>query len=110
MPYINEQNRPALDKYAQDIGFYFRCTMEKICLETDPSDVQFMKVLGDLNYLFSNIIMRTSGELNYNKIAMITGVLENIKQEFYRRAASSYEDKKIDQNGDISVYKQFRRV
>jgi hypothetical protein len=37
---------------------------------------------------------------------MITGVLENIKQEFYRRAASSYEDKKIIENGDIKEYKR----
>lgn len=105
MPYINEQNRPILDKYAADIAFHFRCTMEKICLETDPSDVQLMRVLGDLNYLFSSILMRTGGEINYNKIAMITGVLENVKQEFYRRVAATYEDKKIVQNGDIAVYK-----
>jgi hypothetical protein len=36
---------------------------------------------------------------------MITGVLENIKQEFYRRVAENYENKKIIQNGDIKEYK-----
>jgi hypothetical protein len=50
--------------------------------------------------------MTTCGTINYNKIAMITGVLENVKQEFYRRAASQYEDKKILTNGDIKVYKK----
>jgi hypothetical protein len=46
------------------------------------------------------------GDTSYPKIAMITGVLENIKQEFYRRVASNYEDKKILENGDIKEYKR----
>jgi hypothetical protein len=37
---------------------------------------------------------------------MITGVLENIKQEFYRRIGVSLEDKKIIENGDIPEYKR----
>jgi hypothetical protein len=45
---------------------------------------------------------------SYNKIAMITGVLENIKQEFYRRIAAPYEDTKIIQNGDIKEYKKLK--
>jgi hypothetical protein len=44
-------------------------------------------------------------DVSYGKIAIITGVLENIKQEFYRRIASSYEDKKILENGDIKEYR-----
>jgi hypothetical protein len=36
----------------------------------------------------------------------MTGVLENIKQEFYRRAAAPYEDRKINQNGDVKEYKK----
>jgi hypothetical protein len=39
---------------------------------------------------------------------MVTGVLENIKQEFYRRIASQYEDKKILENGDIIEYKTIK--
>ena len=45
------------------------------------------------------------GKTSYTKIAVATGVLENIKQEFYRRIASSYEDKKIIENGDIKEYR-----
>jgi len=29
------------------------------------------------------------------------GVLECIKQEFYRRAVAPYEDKKKEENGDV---------
>jgi hypothetical protein len=36
---------------------------------------------------------------------MITGVLENVKQEFYRRIATAYEEKKIIENGDIKEYR-----
>jgi hypothetical protein len=36
---------------------------------------------------------------------MITGVVENVKQEFYRRVAVPYEEEKIVQNGDIKEYK-----
>jgi hypothetical protein len=39
---------------------------------------------------------------------MITGVLENIKQEYYRRVAEPYEDKKIIENGDIKEYKRLK--
>jgi hypothetical protein len=46
------------------------------------------------------------GTPSYPKIAIITGVLENIKQEYYRRVASTYEDQKISQNGDIKEYKR----
>ena len=33
---------------------------------------------------------------------------ENIKQEFYRRVAETYEDKKILENGDIKEYKRLK--
>jgi hypothetical protein len=37
---------------------------------------------------------------------MATGVIENIKQELYRRVAATYEDQKILSNGDIVEYKK----
>lgn len=64
----------------------------------------FQESLGDLNYLFSRIISAHMGKVSYCKIAMATGVLENVKQEFYRRLAAPYEDMKIDLNGDIKEY------
>jgi hypothetical protein len=43
--------------------------------------------------------------ISYKNIAMATGVLENIKQELYRRIAAPYEDRKVLENGDIKEYK-----
>jgi hypothetical protein len=59
-----------------------------------------------INYCFSRVLYQVMGNVSYSKIAMATGVLENIKQEFYRRVAETYEDKKIAENGDIKEYKK----
>ncbi len=60
---------------------------------------------GELNYIVTRLAMRTEmGLSGYAEFAMLTGVLENIKQEMYRRAVSPYEDEKIKQNGDVEEY------
>ena len=58
---------------------------------------------GTLNYFITKTILAyiEEKELSYNTIATVTGVLENVKQEFYRRVAVPYEDKKIAENGDV---------
>lgn len=59
--------------------------------------------VGELNYLISltcKTYMINEG-LSYKSINDVIGVLECVKQEFYRRIAVPYEDKKIEQNGDI---------
>ena len=66
---------------------------------------EFATILGDINYCFSRIIYGVMRDVSYRNIAMVTGVLENIKQEYYRRIAEPYEDIKIRQNGDIKEYK-----
>jgi len=40
----------------------------------------------------------------YFTIARVTGVLQNVSQEFYRRMAGPYEDDAIQKNGDIPEY------
>jgi hypothetical protein len=96
MPYIKEEKREELDPCIDNL---IKCL--------DPEkDLIISNILGDINYTFSRILGGLMGTPSYNKIAMITGVLENIKQEFYRRVAESYEDKKILENGDIKEYKK----
>lgn len=97
MPYIKEEKREELDPCIDNL---IKCL--------DPEkDLMIDNILGDINYTFSRILSGLMGTPSYNKIAMITGVLENVKQEFYRRVAQPYEDLKIRQNGDISEYKKF---
>jgi hypothetical protein len=108
MPYISESDRKQLDASIDQLVNSILETSIKNHNDFNINNVnsfQVLNMLGNINYCFSRILMKLSGDLSYTKIAMITGVIENIKQEFYRRAASWYEDKKIVQNGDIKEYK-----
>ena len=59
-------------------------------------------VWGDLNYVISVVIKELADRpLSYKRINAIVGVLECVKQEFYRKIASPYEDLKCDENGNI---------
>jgi hypothetical protein len=115
MPYIKEENRASLDHC---IDHMMECLKSNVTPSADNphanpyreklTNQEFLSICGDLNYIFSRIISGTMGEVSYPKIAIVTGVLENIKQEFYRRVAETYEDKKILENGDIKEYKRLK--
>lgn len=100
MPYIDEEERKELD-FAIDI-MVDNILDNKTGLN-NPND--FSHFLGRINYCFSRIIMGVMKNISYKNIAMATGVLENIKQELYRRIAAPYEDRKVLENGDIKEYK-----
>ena len=101
MPYIKEDERLELDDC---IELMIKCIKDNKTALVNPHD--FSNFLGRINYCFSRIISGVMGTVSYSKIAMATGVLENIKQEFYRRVAEKYEDNKILANGDIKEYKR----
>lgn len=63
---------------------------------------------GELNYIISQLCAHyiESKGLNYQNINEVMGVLGCAKEEFYRRVAIPYEDKKILESGDID-YKKF---
>lgn len=99
MPYINEEERQELDEC---ISQMVECIINTKVGLNNPQD--FSNFLGRINYCFSRVIMGVMRNISYKNIAMVTGVLENIKQEFYRRAAAPYENQKINENGDIREY------
>jgi hypothetical protein len=53
---------------------------------------------GDMNYVITRMIKEVY-PLRYFHINRAVGLLECIKQEFYRRVAAPYEDTKIKENG-----------
>lgn len=109
MPYIKENDRETFDHIIDQMSFVFRCSFKnETCKEDNLTDEQFLALLGKINYCFSRVLGELMGDVSYTKVAMITGVLENIKQEFYRRVAEPYEDKKIVENGDIKEYKRLK--
>jgi hypothetical protein len=102
MPYIIEEERQELDESIQN--------MTNAILGINPprypiNPHNFAGFLGRINYCFSRVLMKVMRDVSYAKVAMATGVLENIKQEFYERVARPYENRKIAENGDIPEYK-----
>lgn len=104
MPYIKEKNRVVLDRAIGGAVETIKSNVEK-SFGDDLDANELLKLSGDMNYFISRLIGQLMGDVSYGKICIITGVLENIKQEYYRRVASPYEDKKITENGDIKEYK-----
>lgn len=102
MPYVKEEFRLKLDPCINDM---VNCLMSASDITSESTDIS--DTLGNINYCFTRVVAKLIGQPNYNKIAMVTGVLENIKQELYRRVASPYEDLKINQNGDVKEYKKW---
>jgi len=87
MPYIKKEERQELDKLLQPLIDF---------LKTKGTE----EVDGQINYVFTRVLasLYKPRYFNYNR-AM--GVLECIKQEFYRRVVAPYEDKKKEENGDV---------
>ena len=67
---------------------------------------------GELNYVISRLCHFVIGEENnigekfvnrtYAGLNSVMGVLECVKQEFYRTVVAPYEDTKKEQNGPVS--------
>ena len=87
LPYIKQEDRPRYDKTVDKLITLLK---ERPLESTD----------GDLNYIITRIIKEVY-PLRYFHINRAMGVLECVKQEFYRRVAAPYEDIKIKQNGDV---------
>ena len=97
MPYIKEEKREFLNSAVEK-------NVECLSHGNILSNEEFLAISGEINYLFSRTLGRLMGTTSYAKLAIITGVLENIKQEFYRRVGEPYEDQKIRENGDIREF------
>ncbi len=92
MPYVDRQRRAKLDQLIEALNY----RLDDLGYEP-----------GDFNYVFSRLCgLWFKAEPRYGTIARITGVLENVKQEFYRQVAGGYEDEAIKKNGDLDEYKR----
>ena len=91
MPYIPSKDRRDLDPHIDEL-------VDAIKKEAQEHDGDFE---GLLNYVLTRIVLRIIPERRYKFIARVTGVLENVKQEFYRRFAVPYEEEKKEETGDV---------
>lgn len=85
MPYIKPSNRRKFDSL-----------IEKAVYELD------ILSSGDLNYFISSVVWKLfENDKSYSTANKLMGVLECVKQEFYRRKVVPYEEEKIKENGDL---------
>lgn len=86
MPYIKQDRRKFIADKEIDIISY--------------SDIENA---GELQYamavMFKSYMERKG--LNYQNCNDVMGALDGAAQEFYRRVVAPYEDKKIEENGDV---------
>lgn len=60
---------------------------------------------GDLNYVITQKVLEFLGPLpTYGLFNAAIGALECAKLELYRRMVTPYEDRKIEENGDVYPY------
>ena len=84
MPYIKKERRKVFDDF-----------LEKLALEVQNE--------GELNYCIyklASLVIDRKGE-SYSNLSMCSSAMEHAKLEWYRRKLAPYEDKKIEENGDI---------
>ena len=91
MPYIAQEDRRALDPAIEKL-------VDAVRERAEQHQGSFE---GYLNYALTRLVLGVVPERRYASIARVTGVLENVKQEFYRRYAAPYEDEQIDKSGAV---------
>ena len=86
MPYIKKEEREKV-----------KVLLNSLCSE--------LKTKGQYNYVISYLLhnyIKTNG-LKYEHLNDAMGIIECVKQEFYRTVAAPYEDIKKKENGDITL-------
>lgn len=88
MPYIPEKDRNMFEKALKELWV----------------TIQYEGISkGELNYILSTVAkyyLERHGK-SYGILSDIIGAFEGAKLEFYRRLVGPYEDKKIEENGDV---------
>lgn len=94
MPYVNKVIRRQTRAPLETLIAYVR---------EQPPETQ----AGTLNYLVSELVgrgVKPKTGWRYNSLHLAYGVFAAAGAEFYRRLLSPYEDRAIDNNGDITAY------
>jgi tRNA G26 N,N-dimethylase Trm1 len=97
MPYVDQATRDCVD-----------ALLGELC--TDINSVTGEDTIeGMMNYVITSLLNRCmiGDEPRYKKINRAMGVLECVKQEFYRRLAIPYENGAVAKNGDMPCYSGF---
>lgn len=99
MPYIKQESRDVLDPVIEQL----HRALVQMELDDETSLLE-----GNLNYAITRLMMMSYGDRDSTRYAQINeavGVLECIKQEFYRKVAAPYEDQKEFENGKVPRFR-----
>ena len=88
MPYIGEEYRELLKGELNDLL--------KVLYAIPNNTLE-----GVVNYVITRVIDSLYHTASYKDYNTAVGILECVKQEFYRRRISLYEDRKSKENGDV---------
>lgn len=87
MPYIQNRYRE-----------YYDQKVELLCNELDRNGFN----AGHINYVITRLLLYYWNiNKKYSTMCVLTGILENVKQELYRRHFSGYEELKRRSEGDV---------
>lgn len=95
MPYISQEKRKILDPGIN--------TIHQLLVGLEKDD-PLNSTEGNLNYTITRLLHMVYGQhdsTRYNNINDAIGVLECIKQEYYRCVAAPYENQKMYDNGAV---------
>ena len=93
MPYIAQKDRPELDVHIDALAV----AIKKIAASYGYDGA----FAGLLNYSCTRLALKVIPARRYWAIALITGTLKNVADEFYRRFGVPYEDEQIQKSGDV---------
>lgn len=103
MPYIDPKDRQVLDPLIDQLA-------EQIMVESKKSKDE-ASFAGLLNYTSTRLALKVLrlrfGAIHYWLVAIVVGTFHNVADEFYRRLGFPYEDRKIEENGDVDLYAEF---
>jgi hypothetical protein len=98
MPYILKESRVKYDGIVDYL-------VDELIFKHDGAEFKSSVNWGHVNYVITRLIrliVKRIG-LNYSVVNSAMGVLTSVSNEFYRRIAIPYEDKKKDENGDMFI-------
>ena len=95
MPYIDKAHRSMIDAPLDAFVAELQGLIRSGSIKED-------KLEGVLNYCMTKLLKRIYTPVSYFKINRVIGLLECIKQEYYRTVAGPYEDQKRKEHGEVS--------
>jgi len=115
MPYIKQQDRerldPLIDRILEELSFRGRGTTKlgDNVMVDGPDVYKATMVAGSLNYTLTRIVLGVlklvTDKPRYATVAILSGVLSHVGAEFYRRVVVPYEEGCIEENGDLSEFR-----